>query len=100
MSYKQEKKEKKLQELRSKNPLALENEWLRNRVKELEEVLDKTQLFSKSTDVKREGNEIFIHYTPKARWTLTRASVKYKDFVIVKIVDNKIVDMYPDVDIR
>mgnify|MGYP003575884822 CR=1 FL=1 len=100
MSYKQEKKEKKLQELRSKNPLALENEWLRNRVKELEEVLDNTQLFSKTTDVKREGSEIFIHYTPKERWKLTRAAIKHKDFVIVKIKDNKIADIYPDTDIR
>ena len=100
MSYKQDPKEKKLQALRSKNPLALENEYLRTKVKELQEVLDKTQLFSKTTDVKRTGSEIFIHYTPQERWKLTRAAIKHKDFVIVKIIDNKIADIYPDTDIR
>lgn len=98
--YLQDKKEKKLEELRSKNPLALENEYLRNKVKELSEVLDNTQLFSKSTDVKRNGSELFIHYTPKERWKLTRAAIRHKDFVIVKVIDDKIVDIFPDIDIK
>ena len=85
---------------KTENPLAMENEYLRTKVKELTEVLEGTQLFSKSTDVKREGGEIFIHYTPEARWKLIRAGVKYKDFAIVKVIDNKIVDIIPDVDIK
>ena len=101
MSYKQDRKEKNLQELRQKeNPLKMENEYLRHRVKELEEVLENSQLFTKSTDIKDNGIEKFIHYTPEARWKLTRSAVKYKDFVIVKVIDNKIVDITPDVDIQ
>jgi hypothetical protein len=100
MSYKNTKKEKKLQELRTKNPLALENEWLRNKVRELEEVIEGMQLFTKSTDIKQTGSEKHIHYTPEARWKLIRAGVKYKDFAIVKVIDNKIVDIIPDIDIK